>query len=359
MEKSVIGQPAAMEGHGGYNTRSQVQAGGSSPAIAMLERAAKDVPLPAAPQPILIADYGSSQGHNSLAPLAVAIGALRKRIDSHRAISVVHTDLPQNDFTSLFETLNHDRESYLLRDPDSFAMAVGRSFYEQILPSDSVTLGWCSWAVQWLSRTPAAIPDHVQQAGSEDAPTRAAFSRQAAEDWQSFLMARGRELCSGGRLVVLTMAVDDKGDFGYRPVLKAMYATLVEMVDTGFLQADELQRMAIPTVGRSREEFLAPFHGEGIFGGLRVEEIDIFLGEDHVWSDFEQHGDPQRFAAQWAAFSRASVFPTLAEGLDKGRGDSRTAEFVQLLEAGMISRLSVTPERVLIPLCKLALVKVG
>lgn len=355
LDESVTTKPAAMEGHGGYNRRSQVQAGGSAPAISMLERAAKLVPLPS--PPIVIADYGSSQGHNSLAPLAVAIEVLRERTGSHRAISVVHTDLPQNDFPSLFQTLNNDPESYLRRDPDTFAMAVGRSFYEQILPSNSVTLGWSSWAVQWLSRTPAPIPDHVQEACSDHAPTRAAFSRQAAEDWQSFLRARGCELCTGGRLVVLTMAVDDNGEFGYRPLLQAMYATLVEMVNGGSLRPDELHRMAIPTVGRSREKFLAPFHSEGIFAGLRVEEIDIFLGEDHIWLEFEQHRDPHRFGAQWAAFSRASVFPTLCEGLDNGPDDPRAAKFVELLEAGIVSRLSAGPEPMLIPLCKLLLAK--
>jgi hypothetical protein len=354
LDEPATTKPAAMEGHGGYNRRSQVQAGSSAPAIAMLERAAKLVPQTAS---IVIADYGSSQGHNSLAPLATAIEVLRERIGLHRAISVVHTDLPQNDFTSLFQTLNNDPESYLRRGSDTFAMAVGRSFYEQILPSNSVTLGWSSWAVQWLSRTPAPIPDHVQEACSDDAPTRAAFSTQAAEDWQSFLRARGRELCPGGRLVVLTMAVDGKGEFGYRPLMQAMYATLVEMVNSGSLRPDELHRMAIPTVGRSREDFLAPFHGEGIFAGLRVEEVDIFHGEDHVWLEFEQHRDPHRFAAQWAAFSRASVFPTLSEGLDNGHDDLRAAKFVELLEAGIISRLSVRPERMLIPLCKLLLAR--
>jgi hypothetical protein len=71
------------------------------------------------------------------------------------ARSVVHTDLPGNDFSALFQTLADDPESYLRGDPAVFASAVGRSFYEQILPAGSVTLGWSSWAVQWLSRVPA------------------------------------------------------------------------------------------------------------------------------------------------------------------------------------------------------------
>ena len=210
--------PSPMEGQGGYNRSSQVQAAGLSPAVPMLQLAARTVALPPGSQPIVIADYGSSEGHNSLLPLGAAIAILRQRIGPDRAISVVHTDLPENDFSVLFETLNTDPNSYLRRDHAVFASAVGRSFYEQILPAGSVTLAWSSWAVQWLSRAPGPIPDQVQVAFSQDASTRAAFSRQAAEDWQQFLTHRERELCPGARLAVMTMAVDRERRIWLSPV---------------------------------------------------------------------------------------------------------------------------------------------
>src|SRR6202167_4641458 len=345
--------PAAMEGQGGYNRSSQVQAAGLSPAVPMLEHAARMVALPAGSQPIVIADYGSSEGHNSLLPLGAAIAILRERIGPDRSISVVHTDLPENDFSVLFELLNGDPNSYLRRDHAVFASAVGRSFYEQILPAGSVTLAWSSWAVQWLSRAPCPIPDQVQVAFSHDAPARAAFSRQAAEDWQCFLTHRERELCPGGKLAVMTMAVDQDGEFGYRPLLNAMYAALVDMVESGFLSGEEMRRMVIPTVGRRRAAFLAPFGAGGPFGSRRFEEggggwlggcgvegVFFFCWEEaHFWSDFERDGDAQRFAARWAAFSRASVFPTLAGSLNGGRDDSRAARFLEDLESGTTMRL--------------------
>ena len=49
---------------------------------------------------------------------------------------VVHTDVPDNDFTAMFRTLADDPDSYLKKDAATFASAVGRSFYEQILPSE-------------------------------------------------------------------------------------------------------------------------------------------------------------------------------------------------------------------------------
>ena len=356
-ETSEFVTPAAMEGQGVYNHSSQVQAAGLSPALPMFEKAASLVPVPAAPRPIVIADYGSSQGRNSLIPIWESIKILRPRIGQSREISVVHTDLPENDFTVLFQTLTASPESYLRNDPAVFASAIGKSFYEQILPSNSVTLGWSSWAVQWLSRTPALIPDHVQVALSQDVLAQSAFSKQAAEDWQKFLFMRGHELCPGGRLVMLVMAKDENGDFGYRPVLDAIYTTLVDMRDQGYISADELERMAIPTVGRSRADLLAPFGFDSCFDGLRVEELEIFCGEDQIWSEFERSGDSHAFGAQWAAFARASVFPTLAGALNCGRAASRATEFVERLERGTAARLTAKPHRVLIPLAKMMLAK--
>jgi hypothetical protein len=358
-ELSAFVRPAPMEGQGVYNRSSRVQAAGLSPAVPLLELAARIVPLSEKPEPIVIADYGSSQGHNSLHPLAVAIQILRERVGPERAISVVHTDLPENDFTALFRTLATDSNSYLRGDPALFASAIGRSFYEQLLPTESVTLAWSSWAVQWLSRVPAPIPDQIQVAYSRDPTARAAFAAQAAEDWRTFLTQRGRELRPGGRLVVLTMAVDETGNFGYRPLLVAMYTALMKMVQEGFVRSEEAQRMIIPTVGRSRSDLLVPFAKDGSFAGLSVEQLEVFPGEDRIWLQFQSDGDAHAFGARWAAFSRASVFPTLAAGLAGGREDFRAGTFVERLESEMAARLAATPEQMLIPLGKMLLAKQG
>ncbi len=324
-----------MEGDGAYNRNSRVQAAGISAAVALLQEAAREVPVAPPPETVVVADYGASEGKNSLLPIATALRVLRPRAGAARPIGIVHTDLPGNDFSALFETLNNDPQSYLRDDPAAFAYAVGRSYFEPLLPPESVTLGWCSWAIQWLSRVPAEIPDQVQVAYSRDPVSRAAFERQAAEDWLTFLAQRGRELKAGGRLIVLTMASDDGGRFGYAPVLEAMYATLVEMVDDAFLSHSELRRMAIPTVGRSREEFAKPFSDGGRFADLALERLEIFMGEDRIWEGYERNGDAKTFGSEWARFSRASVFPSLAAALDRAGGATRSAEFFDRLEAGL------------------------
>ena len=263
-EPSKFLKPAPMEGKGAYNRSSSVQAAGSLPAVALLERTAHAVALPPSPEGVIIADYGSSEGRNSLVPMTAAIGVLRKRVGNERAIFVFHADLPGNDFTALFETLANDPDSYLRKDAAVFSAAIGRSYFEQILPASSVTLGWSAWAVQWLSRVPCAIPDQVQVAYSHDATARSAFAQQAAEDWRTFLSMRSRELRPGAGMVVLTMAIDDDGDFGYRQVVDALYGALVDMADRGLIRKEEFRRMAIPAFGRTRAQFTEPFAKPGV-----------------------------------------------------------------------------------------------
>jgi hypothetical protein len=56
---------------------------------------------------LTIVEYGSSQGRNSMAPMRMAIDALRFQ-SGPAPIEIVHTDLPSNDFLALFEALVSD-----------------------------------------------------------------------------------------------------------------------------------------------------------------------------------------------------------------------------------------------------------
>ncbi|AGB24260.1 SAM dependent carboxyl methyltransferase [Mycobacterium sp. JS623] len=342
---------------GSYTASSRLQAAGLSGAIKLFEDAANTVPLPKPPQPIVIADYGASTGHNSLLPICAAIAVARKRTRPEHSILVAHTDVAENDFTVLFQTLDDDPDSYLKKDAASFASAIGRSFYTQILPSNSVNLGWSSWAIQWLGKVPAPVPDHLQVAFSGDENVKAAYAKQAAFDWHEFVAFRGRELCPGGRLVVLTTAVGDDGEFGHRPLFRGMLAELADLVAQGLITDDEVRRMCIPMVSRCATDFLLPFAPKGRFERLEIEHLEVFNAEDRFWSQYRVDRDAKAFGAQWAAFARASVFPSLASALDGGRSDPRCGEFIDRLEAGVAGRMAAEPEEMQIPLAQVVLWK--
>jgi len=185
-----------MEGKGAYNRYAKLPAGGGALALPLLENAVRNVTLDEGDQTVVIADYGSSQGKNSMVPMQVAIKGLRRRVGSSRPISVYHIDQPSNDFNVLFAVLDADPDRYILDDPNVFPSAIGRSFYESVLPPSSVHLGWSSYAAVWLSRVPTLIPGHFIALASTG-PVRAEFDRQAAKDWEVFLSLRARELRPG------------------------------------------------------------------------------------------------------------------------------------------------------------------
>ncbi|WP_163800244.1 class I SAM-dependent methyltransferase [Mycolicibacterium sediminis] len=352
-ESSVVVRPEPPDSSW-YSAASRLQAAGLRRAMALFDEAAAAVPIPRVPRPIVIADYGAGTGYNSVLPLCSAISVLRKRTQPEHSILVTHTDAPDNDFTALFRTLSHDPDSYLKRDDASFASAVGRSYYKQILPSNSVNLAWSAWALHWLARVPMPVSDHLLAAYTRDPAVRAAYARQAAFDWHEFVAFRGRELCPGGRMVVMTMGVDEDGQLGFGPLVAAISETLEELVARDVITADEYAGMSIPIVGRTAKDFESPFAPSGTFEKLSITGMDLFDGEDRFFKQYRSDGKADAFGAQWAAFVRAALSPTLAGQLTPNRPADA---FSHALEAGVAARLAAAPAGVRIPLALVVIEK--
>ena len=339
MSGEAVGH-SVMEGQGAYNRHAVQQAAGGAWALPLLEQAARRVVLPPPNTPAVIVDYGSSQGKNSLRAMHVAIGVLRRRLGDQLPISVVHTDLPGNDFSGLFHTLEDDPDSYLRDQPAVFASAIGRSFYHRLFPENYVTLGWSAYAVLWPSRVPALIPGHFYSTRSTGS-VLGAFNRQLAEDWRTFLSHRARELRPGGRLVILTPSRDSNGLHGTEVLQDHANDVLSTLVQEGFLSAAERERMVLTAHPKSLGDLMEPFAETGSFQGLVAEHCDVTPGPDPVWAAYESHKDPARLAAQHAAFFRITFGPTLASALDDQ--PSRVAVFYEKLEQGLTRRVAANP----------------
>jgi hypothetical protein len=321
-----------MEGGGYYNRNARIPAGGASFGIRLLEEAAGMIPLDRHSQPIVIADYGSSQGKNSLAPVGAAIRTLRARLGPARPIFVVHIDQSTNDFNTLFDVVHNDPERYSADDTNIFPSAIGRSFYESVLPPQQVDLGWSSYAAVWLSHIPMRIPGHFTYIASTG-DVRDAFDRQGAEDWKSFLSLRAAELRPGGRLVVVLPALKDEGPSGFESIFNHANSALAEMVEQGALSADERARMVIAAYPRRRSQLLEPFSQNGQFCALTVEHCELFPLPDAAWADYQRDGNKDAFAATHAGFFRAIFVPSMATALaDPGKSLAFTDRLEQLLK---------------------------
>lgn len=330
-------------------------AAGLNSAIALFEQAARTVALPRAPYPIVIADYGVGTGRNSMRPIAAAIAELRNRTRPEHSVLVTHTDNADNDFTAVFRGLADNPDSYLRCDTSTYPSAVGRSFYTQILPSNSVHVGWSAWAIVRVSRMPMPVPDHIAASFSGDPQVVSAYARQAAFDWHEFVAFRGRELASGAQLVLLTAALGDDGDFGYRPLFAAVMDTLRELTAEGVLRQDELQRMSLPIVGRRANDFMAPFAPSGRFEGLSISHLEVYDAEDVIYRSYRKDRDTDAFGLRWADFCRFTLFNDLCTPLDDDA--VRCAQVQDRLHAGIATRLSAQPEQMRIPLAQIVLEK--
>jgi hypothetical protein len=331
MSSTTVATHGVMEGGGSYNRHATIVARGAETALPFLEEAVKHLALEKGDQPVVIADYGSSQGKNSLVPMRVAIKGLRTRVGAERPIQVVHIDQAANDFNTLFDLLHRDPERYSLNDPHVFPGAIGRSFYESVLPPGQVHLGWSSYAAVWLSRIPMRIPGHfISLASTGD--VREAFERQGAEDWEFFLSLRASELRPGGRLVVVLPGMNDEGVAGFEPLFGAANDALEEMVADGAIAAVERERMVLGAHARRRNHLMAPFKS-GEFRGLTVQRCELCSVADGAWVEYERDGNKEALLDRRAGFFRAIFVPSLATAIvDEGKRQAFADDLQQRLK---------------------------
>ncbi|MFI5048088.1 MAG: hypothetical protein ACHQIG_13560, partial [Acidimicrobiia bacterium] len=304
----------SMEAHGEYDRHSLAQHSAGSYGTPLLERALRDVTLPGSGV-ITVGDLGAAGGTNELAPMSVAARALRAR--AANPIAVVHTDIPTNDFTTLFENVEQSPDTYLAT-ADVFPFAAGRSFYRQIFPPGSVSLVWSAIAVHWLSRVPVSIPDHLYCSFAHGA-ARDAFRTQSAEDWNDFLHARAIELHAGAQMVIVGGAASDDGASGAEALMDALHRAVRRAVDAGDVTADEYARMNVPTWNRTLAEFAAPFApgGAAAAGDLTLVECSLVEVPDAYLTAYRADDDAAVFADAVSAFVRAFTEPSLFGTLDR------------------------------------------
>jgi len=335
-EKSAV---APMEGSGIYNRNSTLQAAGIELALPLWENMVRSVPVGG--EPVVIADYGASQGRNSMAPVRIAIKALRHRTGPKCPIQVVHTDLPANDFSSLFTVLDEGSESYMAGQSGVYPSAIGRSYFEPLLPPGSVHLGWNSWTMHWLSRKVADAPDHIFASMSGAPTVRAAVADQSGEDWRRFLIARSRELREGGKLISIFVGKPADRDV-WRGLGDELWNSIQDLGRAGLLSAQERHRITVPTKPRSLAEIEAPFDTNAHFAGLRLEHAEVMEAPDLFWLRFQESGSAQQFGEDWANMMRAVYTPTIKAALDPERD---AVAVIDTLFARCAARIAANPQR--------------
>src|SRR5215471_10683218 len=166
-------------------------------------------------KPFAIADFGAADGGTSLDLMRNVVRTLRTACP-HRSITLTYTDLPYNDFSTLFRRLHGvlgvQDNAPLAQEPGLFIFASATSFHRQVFPDETLSFGFSASAMHWLSGKPGLIADHVHAVGATKME-KAAYRKQALSDWTAILLARARELVPGGRLVLVNFCVDECGRY--------------------------------------------------------------------------------------------------------------------------------------------------
>mgnify|MGYP001343852058 CR=1 FL=1 len=225
-------------------------------------------------------DIGTADGGTSLKLIGTLINSIQK-INSEISFNIIYTDQPKNDFNGLVKTvlgLGHF-PSYLDKTERVFQLFSANSFYNQILPNNSLDFGFSATAMHWLSEKPCDISNHVHMVGANHSE-RLKFEKQALKDWESILLSRSKELVKGGRFICLNFGIDESGRYlgntgGYSMFDKFAYHWK-SLLNNAIITEDEYKSATFSQHYRTISEFRKPFDNQNsdvYKSGLRLKSI--------------------------------------------------------------------------------------
>jgi hypothetical protein len=268
-----------------------------------------------------IADYGCGPGASTVSIAQPAIEAYRD-LDSEGTIAVCHMDQPGNDWNALF-TLLSGPDGYLGDRAGIRTEAAVGSFYDRVLPDQSVNLATCFAASHWLSH--AVRLDALGTVWFADLKGRARSEMEtlARNDWIRFLRLRAEELRPDGRLLVSTLgSVADAGEVNGvaasgRGIYRAIQEAAQSMADEGLLDRAVLDHFVFALWFQAEEDARAPIGSDPVLSkAFDIERISVMPAPgnpDDVFGSLI--GDPEAYARSYTGYMRAFADSTLRSQL--------------------------------------------
>jgi SAM dependent carboxyl methyltransferase len=336
-----------MQGSGAYDDASEYQRQTAASDETRLRDAVAQVPMPGGA--FTIVDYGAAEGRNSIHSVRTAVEAVRAR-DAKAPVACIHNDLLTNDWNGLFANVASSTESYLTLDPRPVSMAAAGSFFDVVVPPDSVQLGVSFSAAHWLREQP-----HVDMPGGiyfceATGNARDTLRARAAADWQRFLECRATELAAGGRLVVgcvgTQVETDGTEHVTARELLQLMAAVADDLATAGRITAEAVRAYVFPVYARSVAEATAPVTGDG---APLVDRFTVEVAETHAVANpyldqYRQDGDAAKYAHDYVAFVRAFSSSAIRDGLLAPGSTGEDADvLVDAFYDGMEQRVKADP----------------
>ncbi|KAK2387134.1 indole-3-acetate O-methyltransferase [Trifolium repens] len=285
------------KGESSYANNSQGQAIHAKSMLHLLKEALDEVVLHDPNIPFVVVDLGCSCGINTINVMDVIIKHITKRYEAlgfnPPEFSAFFSDLPSNDFNTLFQLLPplanygvsmeeclaaNNHRSY-------FAAGVPGSFYRRLFPARSVDFFHSAFSLHWLSQVPDSVQDKRSNAynkgrvfihGANDI-TANAYKKQFQTDLAGFLSSRSIEMKSKGStfLVCLGRTSVDPTDQGGAGLLFGTHFQDAwdDLVQEGLISNEKRDSFNIPIYAPSLQDFKEVVEADGSFS---INKLEVF-----------------------------------------------------------------------------------
>ena len=248
---------------------------------------------------VTVADYGIADGGTSQELWQKVITTIKNQ-NSDVFVEAIFSDLPSNDFNALGKSAT----LLMQKNQNLVVSMVPRSFYESVCRPNRLDFGFSSTAMHWLSKLPKNLTDHTHVNACMSEQDRSIFQAQSQLDWNTILLARAKELKSGGQLISANLSTDEQGRYlGNNQVDLNMHDILHEiwqkMQSEGIIRADEYVGATFQNYYRTESEFTACLkdpQSEVYKAGLRLGTIRTLLIPCPYRSQYEKDLDTEKFA---------------------------------------------------------------
>ncbi|PON39370.1 SAM dependent carboxyl methyltransferase [Parasponia andersonii] len=287
------------KGEASYANNSQAQALHAKSMLHLLEETLDVAQLNSPEVPFVVVDLGCSCGNNTIYIVDVIIKHMIKRYEALGSeppeFSAFFSDLPSNDFNTLFQLLpplandGGSMEECLAADNHRsyFAAGVPGSFYKRLFPASSIDVFYSAFSLHWLSQVPECVLDKRSAAynngrvfihGANES-TAKAYKKQFQTDLAGFLRSRSKEMKRGGSmfLVCLGRTSVDPTDQGGAGLLFGTHFQDAwdDLIQEGLISSEKRDNFNIPVYAPSLQDFKEVVEAVGSFS---INKLEVFKG---------------------------------------------------------------------------------
>jgi len=318
------------EGENSYTKNSRCQEIIFRGSIPMLENGIRKVFETLGVKTMTIVDLGCSSGPNTLLFVSKLIDITTEQCNKAvecdpMELLIFLNDLPGNDFNQVFRSLENLEKGTSDQKGNTplfyHISGLPKSYYNRLLPKESVHLFHSSSSLHWRSQVPEVLEasrdallnkDNIYISETSTSFVVKCFREQFNKDFSTFLKLRHEELVYGGNMVLTFCGRKDEnvynGDLNKLFGLLAM--SLQSLVTKGLVESEKLDSFNLPFYGPSISEVKYIVMQSHMF---ELDHIKLF---EINWDPYDTEGDDVHDSVcsgiNVSKFIRAALEPMIA-----------------------------------------------